>query len=122
MKAFFFDTYALVEVLYGNENYRPYLGAEVVTTKLNLMEMHYHLLKEHGEETADRYYDMNLRYVVDINDNDVKNGMRYKIEQRKKCNISYVDAVGYVIAKRMGIKFLTGDHAFEGIPNVEYVK
>ncbi|MGA1793583.1 MAG: PIN domain-containing protein [Thermoplasmatota archaeon] len=122
MKAFFFDTYALVEVLYGNENYRPYLGAEVVTTKLNLMEMHYHLLKEHGEETADRYYDMNLRYVVDINDNDVKNGMRYKIEQRKKWNISYVDAVGYVIAKRMAIKFLTGDQAFEGIPNVEYVK
>jgi len=122
VNAFFFDTYALVEVLYGNENYRPYLEAEVVTTKLNLMEMHYHLLKEQGEEVADRYYDLNLRYAVDINDNDVKNGMRYELEKRKKWNISYVDAIGYIISKRMGIKFLTGYQAFQGIQNVEYVK
>jgi hypothetical protein len=36
--------------------------------------------------------------------------------------LSYVDALGYVIATKMKIKFLTGDNAFEGMENVEYVK
>ena len=37
-------------------------------------------------------------------------------------NMSYVDALGYAIAMRRKVKFLTGDMAFERLPNVEYAK
>ncbi len=32
------------------------------------------------------------------------------------------DVVGYVIAKKHGVRFLTGDNGFEGFDNVEFVK
>lgn len=34
-----------------------YLDSEVVTIRLNLMEMYYHLLQDYGEATAEKYYD-----------------------------------------------------------------
>jgi hypothetical protein len=37
---YFFDTYALFEIFFGNENYLKCLDSEVVTTRLNLMEMY----------------------------------------------------------------------------------
>jgi predicted nucleic acid-binding protein len=42
--------------------------------------------------------------------------------KKEKKNLSYVDALGYIIAGKLGIKFLTGDNAFGGMENVEYVK
>ena len=33
-----------------------------------------------------------------------------------------VDCIGYMTAKRLGVKFLTGDREFEGMDNVEFVK
>jgi len=40
----------------------------------------------------------------------------------KKRNLSYVDCIGYIIAKQRNIKFLTGDKEFEYMENVEFVK
>jgi len=34
---------------------------------------------------------------------------------------SYVDALGYVLAKRCRARFLTGDPAFKGVEDVEFV-
>ena len=51
-KAYFFDTYAFFEILNGNQNYSKYLKVVGATTKLNLMELHYGLLREYGKEFA----------------------------------------------------------------------
>ncbi len=32
------------------------------------------------------------------------------------------DCIGYIFAKQLGIKFLTGDKEFENLDNVEFVK
>ena len=32
------------------------------------------------------------------------------------------DCIGYILAKNIGIKFLTGDKEFENLDNVEFVK
>jgi predicted nucleic acid-binding protein len=120
---YFFDTYALLEIFYGNERYRKYLDEEVITMKLNLMEIYYHLLREEGEDVANQYYDETLEYAIDFDDRDIKESMRFRLKMKKeKKNLSYVDALGYAIAEKLGIKFLTGDKAFEGMDNVEYVK
>jgi len=120
---YFFDTYALLEIFYGNERYRKYLDEDVITTKLNLMEIYYHMLREEGEDFANQYYDETVEYAIDFDDRDIKESMRFRLNMKKeKKNLSYVDALGYVIAEKLGIKFLTGDNAFEGMDNVEYVK
>jgi uncharacterized protein len=42
--------------------------------------------------------------------------------KRKKRKLSIPDCIGYVVAKREGAKFLTGDKEFENFSNVEFVK
>jgi uncharacterized protein len=45
--------------------------------------------------------------------------MDLKTKHRK---LSIPDAIGYTIAKRLEIKFLTGDEDFKNYDNVEFVK
>ena len=52
---------------------------------------------------------------------DVKETTRLKIKYAKR-KLSIPDSMGYVIAKRLGIKFLTGDAKFEDLENAEFVK
>ena len=120
---YFFDTYALFEIFFGNQNYLKYLDSEVVTTRLNLMEIYFHLLRDYGEATAEKYYDETIGYSIEFTDKDIKEAMKFRLKMKKKKKaLSYVDALGYTIANRMKIGFLTGDNAFEDVPNVEYVK
>lgn len=123
MKKFFFDTYALYETFYGNQNYKRYLDCEVITTKLNLMELYYLLIREETVEIAEKYYNELVGCAVDFSDDDIKHGMSFRLEMKlKKKNLSYVDALGYIIAKKNKIKFLTGDNEFKNLENVEFVK
>src|SRR5438128_863953 len=49
--------------------------------------------------------------------------MRRRLQlRRKKLNLSYADALGYTVAVRPGLRFLTGDEEFETLDDVEYVK
>ena len=122
IKTFFFDTYALYEIIEGNKNYRSYIkNVAIVTTKLNLMELYYGLLVNYNEKTANDLYDKFLSYYTSIDDNSIKKAMIFRALNKKK-DLSYIDCVGYIISKQRNIKFLTGDKEFEGIENVEFVK
>ncbi|MBI3035423.1 PIN domain-containing protein [Candidatus Woesearchaeota archaeon] len=118
----FFDTYALLEVIRGNFNYKKYSkNIGIVTTKLNLMELYCRLYVLHGLETAEFYYQKYHPFVVEVADSLIKKAMIFRAENRKK-DLSYVDCIGYVFAKENKIKFLTGDMQFENMENVEFVK
>ena len=47
------------------------------------------------------------------------NELKLKINRR---DVSYVDCLGYTLAKKLGVKFLTGDEQFKDMENVEFVK
>lgn len=119
---YFFDTYAFCELFKGNPKYKPYAkDISIVTTMLNLMELHYGMLIESGKEYADMIYDRLRKFCVDIDDEIIKNANMLKAKHRKQ-NLSYVDCIGYVIARSKNIRFLTGDKQFADMDNVEYVK
>lgn len=118
----FFDTYALFEVLKKNPAYRPYVtDVAVVTTRLNLMELYYGLLIRYGETTAESAYAGFMQNVVDVDDETIKEAMRFKASAKRQ-GLSYVDCVGYALARRLNIRFLTGDKQFEQLQNVEWVR
>ena len=122
MNVIFFDSYALYEIIDGNPNYKKYSeNIAIITTKLNLMELHYGLLNKYGKEVADKYYDIFVEFTVDINDDLIKKANEFRISLKKK-KLSYVDCIGYIIAKSRNIKFLTGDQQFFELENVEFVK
>lgn len=117
----FFDSFALIEVIKGNKSYERFLELAPITTKLNLMEVYYYLLREKDEEKAEFYYNFYLPCCVSILDGVIKNAMKFKLEFKNK-KLSYVDCVGYVLSLDLGIKFLTGDKEFSDLKNVEYAR
>ena len=122
VKTYFFDTYAFYEVINGNKNYKQYEeGVSIITTKLNLMELHYGLIHLYGRETADFYYDKLLELVIEISDDIIKEANCFKFKHKRK-KLFYVDCIGYIMAKKYNAKFLTGDNQFENLENVEFVK
>ncbi len=118
---YFFDTYAFHELIKGGENYKAYTAASILTTRLNLMELYYTMLLKYGQQEAERCYSLFLDFVVDIDDDIIKEAMMFKKESKKR-SLSYIDCIGYILAKRRGVKFLTGDKEFEHLENVEFVK
>ncbi len=122
IKTFFFDTYAFYEIIQGNENYKPYeKEVSIITTKLNLMELHYGLLSLYGKEEADKYFDNFSQFCVEITDDIIKESNEFRNNNKKK-KMSYIDCLGYICARRHGVLFLTGDKEFHDLDNVEFVK
>ncbi len=122
IKTYFFDTYAMYEIISGNKNYEKYCSNIcIITTKLNLMELHYCLLQKYEKEKADKYFEIFNRFTISISDQEIKkaNYLKKKLKKRK---LSYVDCIGYIIAKEKNIKFLTGDMQFQQMENVEFIK
>ena len=124
-KTLFFDTYAFVEILKGNASYEPYKqDIAILTTRLNLMELHHCMLREAGKEKADYHYDFFLPFTVKIENNILKKAseLRHSLKKVKGKKVSYVDCIGYLIAQKQRIPFLTGDEQFRNMENVLFVK
>jgi predicted nucleic acid-binding protein len=119
--SFFFDSYAFFEILNGNVSYENYKKSRIVTTKLNLFELYLGLLRDIDEEIAEKYLKRYYPFTVDFGEEIISGAAKLK-NQLNKRNLSMVDCIGYMLAKSLGIKFLTGDKEFEHLDNVEFVK
>lgn len=119
---FFLDTYAMYELAIGNENYKGYFtGVESMTTIMNLYELYYSLIRENLPLIAENFIERFLPVCAEIKPEFVKEAAKFRL-QNKKLDLSYIDSLGYIIAKKHNAKFLTGDEAFRKLPNVEFVK
>lgn len=118
-EAYFFDTYAFFEIIRGNPKYSKYYGSFPITTILNIAELNYGLKRDYGKLTADKYADKYAVFATDITIEDIKLATDLKRENKK---LSLADVLGYTIANRLCVKFLTGDEQFETLPNVEFIR
>ncbi len=59
--------------------------------------------------------------LLEITDDVVFEAMQFRLQHKKK-DLSYADSIGYVLAQRHGLRFLTGDRAFQGMDNVAFVR
>jgi hypothetical protein len=125
MGRYYYDSYAMVEFVRMNVQYRPFFEKHTgMTTKINLMEVYFALLKSIGHPAALDSINHFSRYLVDFDIDDIANAMKLRVEltNRRRLNASYADALGYHLAKKNQIPFLTGDRAFERLEGVEFVK
>ena len=119
---YFFDSYAIVEVIEGNENYSRFKDFPITTTTLTVAEVYYYLLREHNEQTADYWIkNLNFELISLIKLHIAVNATKFKFKNKKE-NLSYADCIGYMLSKELDIKFLTGDSKFKNKENVEFVK
>ncbi|MBS3052997.1 MAG: PIN domain-containing protein [Candidatus Aenigmarchaeota archaeon] len=118
--AYFFDTYALIEIFKGNVNYEEYSKSDIATSYFNLLELYYNLIKTYDKKIAMKFIETLKDFCVPINIDMIFDASTFKLNYPKK--FSYADSIGYIIAKRLGLKFLTGDMQFKELDNVEFVK
>jgi uncharacterized protein len=118
---YFYDTYALIELVKKNKNYEYYSNFTLYMLGQNLIELYYQLLIAYGEETAKKYYIVLKNNIIEMDDEMIFEACRFRQKHKKK-HLSYVDCLGYTCAKMKGMKFLTGDKEFKGMDNVEFVK
>lgn len=116
---YFFDTYAFFEIINGNIKYLKYQNSSVITTIFNIAELNYNLKKEMPKQLADSITEKYHNCVVEVLLEDIKSAMGFKLKNK---GLSIPDCIGYIVAKRLGIKFLTGDEGFRNLENVEFVK
>jgi predicted nucleic acid-binding protein len=123
MASYFYDSYAIIEFLDKNQKYKKYFTEHKgILTALNLMEVSYSLLKHFGFKSTAKHLEPFLPYVVSFDLSDIDGAMKLRVDlEKKKLNISYVDALGYYLANRHEVKFLTGDMHFKDLDNVEFV-
>ena len=117
----FFDSYAIIEIIKGNLSYLSYEDVPIVTTKLNLFEVYQSFIELLGEKEADLFLDKYYSFVIDYHQEIIKEAALMRLKYKKR-NISMTDCIGYCIAKKYQIKFLTGDKEFEHFENVEFIK
>ena len=66
MSKYFYDSFAIIELLKGNPKYRKYFSEhEGITTFHNANEVYYIMLREEGEEKAKFAFDF-LRQISEI--------------------------------------------------------
>ena len=117
----FFDSYAFFEILKGNLNYEPYKNCRIITTKLNIFELYFGLLRDVDEQSAEKYLDKYYPFVLDFDKDIIIEAAKMRLRLRNR-NISMTDCIGYILSLKLKIKFLTGDKEFENFKNVEFVK
>lgn len=115
-----FDTYAIMEILRGNPNYLKYNDEDVIINKFIYAEMCYNLYRE-KQILAKEYITKYSKFINSVKPEWIDEAMKFRLKWKDR-NVSITDCVSYIMAKHLGIKFLTGDKEFENIDNVEFVK
>ena len=119
-QTFFFDTYALLEIFKGNIKFELYKKCKTITSYLHLFELFYNLRKEYESDYILPFFEELKNYCIDIDFSWIVDAAEFRMKN-KKFDLSYADYLGYVISKKLNIRFLTGDKQFKDLPNVEFV-
>lgn len=117
----FLDTYALIEIAKENPHYAHLRSAKGVFTILNLLEFYYNVLIDYGERKAKELYNYLKENLVPVHDEAVFEAMEFRLKN-KRLNLSYTDALGYAVARHMGIPFVTGNESFKKLAHVIFIK
>ena len=118
---YFFDSYALIEMFKFTPHFEKFADEPITMTLLNLIEVTQFFHNSQGKERAKKVTELLRGDVVEVSNNDILKAVEFRALHKKK-NVSFADSLGYIYALNHGLKFLTGDDAFKGMPNVEFVK
>ena len=120
MSKYVFDTYAIMEIISGNENYDFYLDSEIIINNFIFAELCYNLHRDKDKkvrETLDKY----SKFINSVKPEWIEEAMQFRIRWKDR-SVSMTDCISYIMARKIGIKFLTGDKEFEKLDDVEFVK
>ncbi|MFH1648960.1 MAG: PIN domain-containing protein [Candidatus Woesearchaeota archaeon] len=117
--AYFLDTHAIIQILIGAPTHKKFISSTVFTAVFNLAEASYILRKHLGDMNADKKLEAFWSRVVHEEPRDAKSAADLKLQNK---TFSYIDGLGYAVARRLGVPFVTGDTAFKELPGVLLIR
>ena len=117
---FVFDTYAILEIIGGSKNYEKYINSTIIINDFIFAELCYKLFRENVTE-PEEYIEKYSKFISYLQPDVIKEAMLFRIKNISK-KLSMTDCISYIMAKKLNIKFLTGDKEFKDLDNVEFVK
>ncbi len=118
---YFFDSYAIIEIIQSNPDYARFAEEPVITTVANLAEVYYYALRT-GQTEAYRTALNRMRpELLETDQSDWEKAADFRFGMRGK-RVSLIDGLGYRLAQKHGLLFLTGDKEFEKLADVQFVK
>ena len=118
---YFFDSYAIIEIINRNKTYLKFTDTTITTNLLHLAEVYYFLLRSFNDKTADYWISKLDISFLDITRDISITASKFR-HKNKKLRLSYADCIGYITALDNNMKFITGDKQFKNIRGVEFVK
>jgi len=119
-ETFLFDTYAILEIIEGNANYKDYVDKEIIINDFIFSELCFILIRN-KYPNPERYLEKYSKQIVHAKPDVIKEAMNFRYNNKQR-NLSSTDCISYFMAKDLGIKFLTGDKEFSNFENVEFIK
>lgn len=119
MVSYFFDSYAIIELLKRNPNFMRYGEFPIITTVFNKMEVAWWAFGLIDEKFAKII--TNSLFGQEISDDIIVEAVILRKKEKRR-DLSYADCVGYCFARKNNLLFLTGDKEFKDLPSVEFVK
>src|SRR3989344_3734635 len=101
---YFFDTYAIIEIIKENKSYEEYNQEEIITSILNFGELYHALLRDFNESLANEWKEKLKGCYLTLSEDIIVNAMKFRFKNKDK-NLSFIDCVGYVLAKENNLKF-----------------
>jgi len=124
MASFFADSYALIEILKGNDHYRVYPAGQLITTEFNLCEVAFAVTRDYpdrAKKVMARVRDM-VTLVPTTDDDYCAAAILRRTTTAEGRKLSTIDCVGYAVSRRHKTPFLTGDREFADFTGVEFVR
>lgn len=116
---FFFDASALIGLFEERPGFGPYRAEPILTERGHIYEFVRYLLKTRGARDVLPIVAAVRAIRVEPQDVDLLAAAKLKAQHSR---MSAQDALGYRLARREGLKFLTTDTAFRKMPGVELVE
>ncbi len=118
---YFFDSYALIEVIKASSTYDKLRQSAIITNALNIAETHFFLLERFPESQANKMIEGLNSKLLEITQDIAMAAASFRFHN-KKLKLSYADCIGYCLAQAKHLTFVTGDDAFKGMDGVEFLK
>ena len=115
----FLDTYALVELLRGDAD-AGIIDEEWCTLRQNLAELAYARIRDGQGTDVEELVAALAVNARSLPTELIAGAMGFRHTQRKR-KLSYIDALGYIYARKNGMAFVTGDKAFRDLPGVRFI-
>ena len=122
MKRYFWDTSAIILLLQGDERLTKYAKYPGLTSSLNVLELAVWL--RHAGVRKDVSIVAEGFTVLECVPTDLINKIeevRYELRRKTGRKVSYIDAIGYILARENNAIFLTADGAFKDVEGAEYI-